>query len=403
MAWVLVGGLLVFACGLALPAFYLAVLTLAAVWQRLRYPVAPPTGHAPAAGELAFVVPAHNEETVVVTTIRSLRAAADPQTTIHVIADNCTDATAQRAREAGAIVWERADPTQKSKGHALAWALPQVMAWTKNERAAELSFIAVVDADATLSANSVALARQQFAAGALILQSEYQLIAGVSLRAQIVRIAFAAFNIVRGLGRLALGLSDVLKGNGMWFQALVLREHPWRAYSLAEDLEFSLYLRGQGYEVVLLAGSTVTGMPGESPSGAKEQRARWEGGRLALVLDALPKACWRLVSAPSWDALDLVFELLTPPLAFYVVLLGVFTGSMALLPWDVTQSAAGIGLVALAATLMHAVAAIWTARLPPVYYWYLVQAPVYLVWKLRLLPLIWQKRRAKEWVRTDRS
>ena len=40
-----------------------------------------------------------------------------------VIADNCTDDTASRAREAGARVLERRDVARKSKGYAIEYLI----------------------------------------------------------------------------------------------------------------------------------------------------------------------------------------------------------------------------------------------------------------------------------------
>ena len=73
---------------------------------------------------LAVVVPAHDEETQVAATVRSIsNADYDPdRRRIIVIADNCTDRTAAVAQAAGAVVWERTDPLHRGKGHALAWA-----------------------------------------------------------------------------------------------------------------------------------------------------------------------------------------------------------------------------------------------------------------------------------------
>ena len=57
------------------------------------------------------LVPAHNEAAVVGNLIESLKNQNYPKELldIYVIADNCTDNTAQIARDAGAIVYERFD------------------------------------------------------------------------------------------------------------------------------------------------------------------------------------------------------------------------------------------------------------------------------------------------------
>ena len=73
------------------------------------------------------VIPAHNEEAVIKNLVESLTAQNYPKELydIYVIADNCTDATAEIAKEAGAIVYKRFDEEHKTKGHALNWFLKQ--------------------------------------------------------------------------------------------------------------------------------------------------------------------------------------------------------------------------------------------------------------------------------------
>ena len=93
-------------CGL-----YLLVLTLASA-RRAPAPPRPP--------RLRFdvVVPAHDEERGVSATVRSLLAVEYPPELrrVVVVADNCTDRTAARAAEAGAIVLVRNDPGRRGKG-----------------------------------------------------------------------------------------------------------------------------------------------------------------------------------------------------------------------------------------------------------------------------------------------
>src|SRR5438876_774447 len=60
---------------------------------------------------LLFLVPAHNEEQLIDACARSLLTQRYPadRFDVFVIADNCTDDTAARARAAGAACLERAD------------------------------------------------------------------------------------------------------------------------------------------------------------------------------------------------------------------------------------------------------------------------------------------------------
>src|SRR4051794_36289601 len=65
-----------------------------------------------------IVIPAHDEEGVIASTVRSCLGLDYPpeRFSIWVIADNCIDATVGEAREAGASVVERHDPDLRSKG-----------------------------------------------------------------------------------------------------------------------------------------------------------------------------------------------------------------------------------------------------------------------------------------------
>lgn len=90
-----------------------------------------------------MVIPAHNEEASIAGTIRSCRAQSYPIDQIIVVADNCTDRTADIARGLGVVVIE-------GKGGSKASA--QNMALSRITSDA----VVALDADATLSAHAVA-------------------------------------------------------------------------------------------------------------------------------------------------------------------------------------------------------------------------------------------------------
>jgi cellulose synthase/poly-beta-1,6-N-acetylglucosamine synthase-like glycosyltransferase len=377
---------------------FLAALSIAACVQRIRTRLLswhphPLTSMPPAQGHLCFVVPAHNEEKDIGKAVASLLSQNDVDFSVHVIADNCTDATAEQARMAGAEVWERFDDARRSKGYALEWALPRVLDWAKLHRT-QACFIAIVDADASLSQSSTPLARVAFAHGKTILQSEYLLVPGAHLSARVASVGFAAMNVARGLGRRLLGLSDFLKGNGMWFRVDVIARHPWRAYSLAEDLEHSIHLLAQGERVELLEGSVILGEPARTSKGLADQRVRWEGGRLALVFAAFPAALKRVLRHPSLAHANVVLELATPPLA----LLTLLSTLLCFVPGTVGL----ISISGLALLFIHVVLAVPAARLPSSTYGALAFAPLYIAWKILLIPATWKKRRSKGWVRAAR-
>jgi len=87
------------AIAVSVPIAVFLLECLASLW--------PPRSPAPGAakgGRIAVVIPAHNEEAAIAETIRSIRSQVEPDDSVLVVADNCSDATAERAREAGAEV-----------------------------------------------------------------------------------------------------------------------------------------------------------------------------------------------------------------------------------------------------------------------------------------------------------
>jgi cellulose synthase/poly-beta-1,6-N-acetylglucosamine synthase-like glycosyltransferase len=80
---------------------------------------------------VAVVIPAHNESSNVTSSLLSLTRCLRPQALtrldIVVIADNCTDDTAEVARSVGARVIERMDETGRGKGYALQYGFDRLL------------------------------------------------------------------------------------------------------------------------------------------------------------------------------------------------------------------------------------------------------------------------------------
>ena len=81
-----------------------------------------------------MVVAAHNEEIVISELVDSLKNIKYPNELydIFVVADNCTDKTADIAEEHGAIVLRRFNKIEKGKGFALEWAFDKIFKMEKN-------------------------------------------------------------------------------------------------------------------------------------------------------------------------------------------------------------------------------------------------------------------------------
>ena len=73
--------------------------------------------------KFAIVIPAHNEELMILKVVESAKSLNYPKdkVEINVIADNCTDHTAEIVRSAGVRCMERVDELRRGKPYALNW------------------------------------------------------------------------------------------------------------------------------------------------------------------------------------------------------------------------------------------------------------------------------------------
>ena len=100
--------------------FYIAV-----VYLKKKRPLCAGTPH-----RFAVLIAARNEEAVIGNLIASIRAQTyrGGAVEIFVVADNCTDRTAEAARAAGATVYPRFNTEEVGKGYALNFLLRKLEA-----------------------------------------------------------------------------------------------------------------------------------------------------------------------------------------------------------------------------------------------------------------------------------
>lgn len=383
-------GFLLLALPTLLGSAYLLLLTLLSGKPRPR----PPSRR-----HLRFdiVVPAHNEAGGIARTVASLQAIDWPRDRfrIVVVADNCTDATAAIARGGGAQVLERHDERLRGKGHALAFA------FDASRRDGLADAVAVVDADSGVSPNLLEAFAARLEQGARAVQVHY----GVrnplaSWRTRLMTIAKGAFHIVRSRGRERLGLSCGLRGNGWCVTHGLLQQVPYRAYSLTEDLEYSIDLGLAGVRVHYADEAHADGDMEAGGAAATPQRQRWEMGRFALTRQYALRLLYAGLRRPSRLCLDLALDLLVPPLSYLALsalaLLALAAAAAAWQPaWAFWLVWPALSLFAIALYVLRGWQLSGTGARGLLD---LAAAPVFVLWKL----LAMLRPRSAGWVRTQR-
>ena len=386
--------LLLLALGLpcAVACLYLLIQTL----MSAPLPVAPRSKR-----QLRFdiIVPAHNEAAVIASTVANLRRIDWPADCfrILVIADNCTDATAALAAAAGATVLERFDATLRGKGYAL------LAGFQRSRDDACADAVAVIDADAEVSANLLEAFAARLEHGAHAVQVHYGVLnPWGSWRTRLLTIAMAAYHVVRSRARERQRVSCGVRGNGWCVTHQLLDDVRYNAFSLAEDIEYGIALGLAGYRVYYAGEADASQDMTASREAAGKQRQRWEHGRFQLIRSRtwpLLQAAWRRRSAVC---LDLALDLLVLPISYVALGVGALLVAALLATWWSSAFSGWIWL-ALGCALVLAAYVLRGWQLSGTGARGLLDllgAPVFVIWKLLLML---SRQRSTEWVRTERK
>lgn len=258
----------------------------------------------------ALVAAAHNEETVIAALIRSLKNQDYPEDCfdIFVVADNCTDKTAEIARAEGAAVYERTDAEKRGKGHALEWFFERLL---KMDR--QYDYVAVFDADNLAAPDFLARMNESANRGHKVVQgfldSKNPYDSWISAS---YSFCFWTMNRVFQLARYKLGLCCELSGTGFIIKTELLRELGWNATCLTEDMEFTMKSVYNGEKIAFNYGARVFDEKPVTLIQSWKQRVRWMRGHCDVASRYFFKLIWRGIKKRSWSCIDCAVYLVQP-------------------------------------------------------------------------------------------
>ena len=181
---------------------------------------------------IAVVIPCHNEEQTVAKVVADFRDAL-PEATIHVFDNASTDATATRAREAGARVHAVAS---KGKGHVVRWMFREI----------DADVLLMVDGDDTYPAESARRLLQP------VLMGEADMVVATRLEDHDAQ----AFRRFHGIGNRLVrtvisrlfnaSLADVLSGYRAFSRRFV-RSMPVLSQGFEIETEMTVFALAQGF------------------------------------------------------------------------------------------------------------------------------------------------------------
>ncbi len=236
----------------------------------------------------AVLVAARNEEGVIANLIDSIRSQDYPSelVDIFVVADNCTDGTADTARSHGAVCYERFDKEKRTKGFALQY-LVQCIDADYGIESYEGYFI--FDADNLLKKDFVSRMNESFDAGEKIV-SAYRNTKNFDDNWISASYGIHWLRTVRfeHRARSLFHLATRIQGTGFLFAAELIK-NGWSYTGLTEDRAFCADAVAKGYKISYNDKAEFYDEQPTDLSIAMRQRIRWAKGHLQAVAETGPK------------------------------------------------------------------------------------------------------------------
>jgi len=281
---------------------------------------------------IVIIIPAYNMADVIGNCVAALRndEYAMEHVIIYVVADHCTDDTAERAMAAGAHVLTR-KAGLRGKTYTLAWTLEQL---ARLDVMPDLYVI--VDATAQVSPGFLHAISESWRQGEDIITSR----AVVSPTNQKWFAKCLGLMLVhrymQGWYREQLGLSAWLEGRGMAYSRDYIQQFGWRlalpseqkSSHPTEDWRHGVRAAEQGYRVALAPDAKVMTPLRRSFVEATKQNARWERGRFINAMTHSLRLLWQGLKQRQPLKIFAALDGIQPPVA----LMGGVACALAL--WD---------------------------------------------------------------------
>ena len=270
-----------------------------------------------------LIIPARNEETVISGLIRSIKGNNYPQEnlTIFVIAHNCSDNTAQIARQHGAVVYEYENPNENTMGYAIKHLFSEI---DRDYSVSSFDGFFIFNADNILDKNYISRMNDAFVyydKKSIITSFRNSKNFGTNLISGLYGMYFTVGCRLESRGRTAMGCSTRVQGTGYLISSDVVKDG-WKYVTLAEDWELSADL--------VLSGNTIRYCDDavfydEQPTSIKimwRQRVRWSRGHLIVFYTRIKDLITSIFSPKTKHRIsvyDITANVMPPTLIFLLL------------------------------------------------------------------------------------
>ncbi len=347
----------------------------------------------------AILMPAHNEASVIANTLEQLKPHLGENDQLVVIADNCSDNTADIVRNHGFTAIERQHETDRGKGYALDFGLQYLRQQTSPQ------IVVIVDADCILSNNALHWLKHQVLERKRPAQARYLMLRGdiARITVKVSEFAFKVKNEIRLRGLEQLGLPVPLTGTGMAFPWEAINEATLATGDIVEDMRLGVELTEQGLGATYCDEAYVYSYFPTNEAAEKTQRERWEHGHLNTLKHFVPRLFRNFLSKGNTASLGMMFDLLIPPLSLLVMIVGATAMLVTVLSWIVGSAGQVFYSWSLLVIIALAIGMVWSKHGRNILSaGELAHIPIYIFSKIAIY-LGYLIRKQTKWIRTDRD
>lgn len=350
----------------------------------------------------AMLVCAHNEEAVIASLVDNLQKLNynNKLYDVFVVADNCVDNTAEVARKAGAIVYERFNDVEKGKGYAMDWFFNKLFNMERQYDA-----VCIFDADNLVHPNFLQEMNSRLCNGEKLIQGyldsknpEDTWISGV------FSISFWIVNHIWHLAKYNIGLSACLGGTGMCIEMGMLKRYGWGATCLTEDMEFTMKAMMENIPTTWAHDAIIYDEKPLTFKAAWNQRMRWAQGHFDVANRFMLPMFKKAFRERDLKVLDCTVNLIQPYFlmisTFFVLCSWIYeyipfyTNIIyTILPMEV-WTIIGIG------QYIFPVACLWKIRASAKSWFYLLFYPIFIYSWIPITAIGWFRRHEHEWNHT---